>query len=148
MAYHFLTNNQVITFFPIKRSYTKLCPQQQLCSIAFFKCHLLVALLITIFLIAFSILYYFFRLQQVDNGFFEKFGSLLREHSEFTAAKEQEETEKVKEQAALVIEANESDGVQEDTKRIDDEESTATSDSEGEEPDKSEIVGVGLNVSF
>lgn len=74
---------------------------------------------------------------------------MLREHTEFTAAKEQEETKKVKEQAALLIDANEANGVQEDTKRIDDEESaTASSDSELEEPDQSELVGVGLNVSL
>lgn len=86
----------------------------------------------------------------MDNGFFEKFGSLFREHSEFVAAQEQEEKEKVKEQAARVI-ADEADGSQEDLKRInEDEESASTSsDSEIDEPDKSEfVIGVGLNVSY
>lgn len=84
----------------------------------------------------------------MDNGFFEKFGSLFREHSEFVAAQEQKEKEKVKEQAAQVI-SDEADGSQEDLKHVnEDEESPSTSDSEIEEPDKSELViGVGLNVS-
>lgn len=89
-----------------------------------------------------------FRIQQVDNGFFEKFGSLFREHSEFVAAQEKEEKEKVKEEAARIT-ADVSDGSQEDLKRVtEDEESTTTSDSEIEEPDKAELVGVGLNVSY
>lgn len=96
-----------------------------------------------------NLLFHFFRIQQVDNGFFEKFGSLFREHSELVAAQEREEKEKVKEQAARVT-ADVNDGSQEDLKRAtEDEESTTTSDSEIEEPDKTELViGVGLNVSF
>lgn len=84
----------------------------------------------------------------MDNGFFEKFGSLFREHSEFVAAQEREENEKVKEEAARVI-SDEANGSQEELKRIsEDEEATSTSDSETDEPDASELVtGVGLNVS-
>lgn len=90
---------------------------------------------------------YHFRIQQVDNGFFEKFGSLFREHSESVAAQEREEKEKVKEEAAR-IRSDGSDESQEDLKRInEDEESTTTSDSEIEDNDKSEFLGVGLNVS-
>lgn len=86
----------------------------------------------------------------MDNGFFEKFGSLFREQSEYVAAQEREEQEKVKEQAARII-ADDAEEPHEEPKAIAessaDEESSSTSDSEIEEPDKDDIVGVGLNVS-
>lgn len=92
----------------------------------------------------------FFRLQQVDNSFFERFGSLFREHSELTAAQERAEKERVAKAAAQTIpEENETGNDVTEVKTISDEgDATGVSDSDGEEPDKADIVGVGLYVSF
>ncbi|KAG5895640.1 hypothetical protein JTB14_008649 [Gonioctena quinquepunctata] len=45
----------------------------------------------------------YIKIQQVDGGFFEKFGSLFREQAEFTAAQEQIEKEEIAANAAQVI---------------------------------------------
>jgi hypothetical protein len=88
-----------------------------------------------------------FRIQQVDGGFFEKFGNLFREHAELVENRETEEKEKVAEIAAR-IRADES---------IDSEELILAADADAEvkslasdleeEKDKSELISAAFNVS-
>lgn len=91
-----------------------------------------------------------FRIQQVDNGFFERFASLLREHTEAEVVQEQKQKEAVEEEAARVV-PDKSDEANEEPKTTTDSsdgEASSSSDTESEEPDKSDFVGVGFNVSF
>jgi BAI1-associated protein 3 len=87
-----------------------------------------------------------FRIQQVDGGFFEKFGNLFREHAELVENRETEENEKVAEIAAR-IRADES---------IDSEELILAADADAEvkslasdleeEKDKTELISAAFNI--
>lgn len=90
-----------------------------------------------------------FRIQEIDGGFFERFGSLFREHAEFTAAQEQLEKQKVAEAAAQIVpEKTEEERENEPVPTIDSDTVSVSSDSENE-PDKepTELISTALNVS-
>lgn len=95
------------------------------------------------------------RIQQIDGGFFEKFGSLLREHSVLAAEKDHLEREQLAADAAEITkiqeETEERDAVNitnEAVQTQDSEEGTSSSDSEPEEPEITDYVAVGWNVSI
>lgn len=96
-------------------------------------------------------LYNFYRIQQLDGGFFEKFGSLLREQS--YRAEEEEDLEKEKIAAtAAEIKVNEESDEAEAPKTEDDLEKTETEndavrDSDSEQEDtETNYIAVGWNV--
>lgn len=89
----------------------------------------------------------------MDGGFFERFGSLLREQAEFVEAQEQIEKKQVAEAAAEVApeKINEdSDNEQPlPTTEESDEVSVTSSDSETDvEKDQSELIATAWNVSI
>lgn len=94
-----------------------------------------------------------FRIQQVDGGFFEKFGSLFREQAEYTATQEKIEKQRVAEAAAQVISANEENEDAVPTPESDGDASLSSepevsSDSEVEgEKEKNELIATAWNVS-
>lgn len=89
------------------------------------------------------------RIQQVDGGFFEKFGSLFREQAEFAATQEQIEKQRVAEAAAQVIPSK--DEEESDNEAVPTVESDAdvslSSDSEIEgEKEKTELIATAWNI--
>ncbi|XP_072393128.1 protein unc-13 homolog 4B isoform X4 [Diabrotica undecimpunctata] len=90
------------------------------------------------------------RIQQVDGGFFEKFGSLFREQAEFVVAQEQIEKQKVAEAAAEISPdklGEESDSDQPLPTVESDEVSVASTDSENEtEKDQTDLIATALNI--
>lgn len=93
-----------------------------------------------------------FRIQQVDGGFFERFGSLLREQSHRAIEEEEQEKIKVAEAASQVIprlteEENEEDKEEGVSGEDDSEETSTASDSELDQSESSEYCAVGWNVS-
>lgn len=91
-----------------------------------------------------------FRIQEVDGGFFEKFGSLFREHAEYVAAQEQIEKEQVAEAAAKISpEKSEEENENEALPTIDSDNASLSSDSENEgEKEVSDLIATALNVSI
>lgn len=91
-----------------------------------------------------------FRIQELDGGFFEKFGSLFREQAEYAAAQEQIEKEQVAQAAAEIVpEKSEGDSENEPIPTIDSEKASLSSDSENEgEKEVSDLIATALNVSF
>ncbi|XP_060523502.1 protein unc-13 homolog 4B [Cylas formicarius] len=97
------------------------------------------------------------KIQQVDGGFFEKFGMLFRENAEMAATQEQLEKEKVAEAAAQIMPSisredsgevllTESGQVESETEDIS-ENSLTSSDSENEQDkDKTEFISAALNI--
>ncbi|EEZ97425.2 BAI1-associated protein 3-like Protein [Tribolium castaneum] len=91
-----------------------------------------------------------FRIQQVDGGFFEKFGNLLREHAETTENRESEEKRKV-EQIAECLRSDECAST--DTEFVassgdsDNEAKSLSSDSE-DEKDKTDLISAAFNFSL
>ncbi|XP_044262026.1 protein unc-13 homolog 4B isoform X2 [Tribolium madens] len=89
------------------------------------------------------------RIQQVDGGFFEKFGKLLREHAETTEDRESEEKRKVEEIAECL---RSDECVSTDTEFIasssdsDNEAKSLSSDSEVEEKDKTDLISAAFNI--
>ncbi|XP_063906975.1 protein unc-13 homolog 4B isoform X3 [Zophobas morio] len=87
------------------------------------------------------------RIQQVDGGFFEKFGNLFREHAELVENQETEEKEKV----AKIAEMVRSDEPIDDDSEVlalsdsDTEAKSLASDSE-EEKDKTELISAAFNI--
>ncbi|XP_074030466.1 C2 and C2B_Munc13-like domain-containing protein staccato isoform X3 [Leptinotarsa decemlineata] len=90
------------------------------------------------------------RLQQVDGGFFEKFGSLFREQAEFTAAQEQVEKQQVAAAAAEIVPEkidDDSDTEQPLPTIESGDEASISSDSEVEaEKDKTELISTAWNI--
>lgn len=93
----------------------------------------------------------FFRIQQVDGGFFEKFGSLFREQAEYAATQEQIEKQRVAEAAAQVIPVKDEEETvdNEAVPTVDsDADTSISSDSEVEgEKEKNELIATAWNVS-
>lgn len=89
------------------------------------------------------------RIQAVDGGFFEKFGSLFREQAEFASAQEQIEKQRVAKAAEQIIpEKTEEDGENETPPTIDSDASSLSSDSENEgEKEATDLIATALNVS-
>ncbi|XP_044755920.1 protein unc-13 homolog 4B isoform X3 [Coccinella septempunctata] len=86
------------------------------------------------------------RIQEIDGGFFEKFGSLFRENAELAISREEEEKEDVANAAALATSAEESDVLPADTE-IEADRISSSSDSESNETsDKTEIISTALNI--
>ncbi|XP_030758919.1 protein unc-13 homolog 4B isoform X2 [Sitophilus oryzae] len=93
------------------------------------------------------------RIQQVDGGFFEKFGSLFREHAEMAKTKEQEEKREVAEKAAEITpkEGDEEDNdettlpVIAESEAEDSAASASDSDSETEK-DKGDLIAAAFNI--
>lgn len=90
-----------------------------------------------------------FRIQEVDGGFFEKFGSLFREHAEFVNAQEQIEKQRVAEAAAEIVpEKNEDENEDQPPPTIESETVSLSSDSENEgEKEVTDLIATALNVS-
>ncbi|KAJ8919011.1 hypothetical protein NQ315_016916 [Exocentrus adspersus] len=89
------------------------------------------------------------RIQQVDGGFFEKFGSLFREHAEYAATQEQIEKQRVAEAAAQVIPKDEeSDNEAEAAPTGEgDADVSLSSDSEIEgEKEQTELIATAFNM--
>ncbi|KAJ8979445.1 hypothetical protein NQ317_006759 [Molorchus minor] len=87
------------------------------------------------------------KIQQVDGGFFEKFGSLFREHAELAATEEELEKVRVAEAAAQVVpdkNGEESDNEVPPTMESD-AESSSDSEIEGEK-DNAEILAAAFNI--
>lgn len=91
----------------------------------------------------------FCRIQEVDGGFFEKFGSLFREHAEYTAAQEQIEKERVAEAAAEIVpEKVDEESENEPLPTVDSDTASLSSDSENEgEKEGTDLIATALNVS-
>lgn len=91
-----------------------------------------------------------FRIQELDGGFFEKFGSLFREQAEYAAAQEQIQKEQVAQAAAEIVpEKYEEENEDEPLPTIDSEKSSLSSDSENEgEKEVSDLIATALNVSI
>lgn len=89
------------------------------------------------------------RIQQVDGGFFEKFGSLFREQAEYANAQEQIEQQRVAKVAEQIIpEKTEDEGEIEALPTIDSDASSLSSDSENEvEKEATDLIATALNVS-
>lgn len=89
------------------------------------------------------------RIQQVDGGFFEKFGSLFREQAEYANAQEQIEQQRVAKVAEQIIpEKTEDEGEIEAPPTIDSDASSLSSDSENElEKEATDLIATALNVS-
>lgn len=86
------------------------------------------------------------RIQEIDGGFFEKFGSLFRENAELAISREKEEKEDVAIAAAACSE--ESDVVPPETE-IEADRISSSSDSEtNDQKDTTEIISTALNVSI
>ncbi|KAJ8933943.1 hypothetical protein NQ318_008697 [Aromia moschata] len=93
----------------------------------------------------------YIKIQQVDGGFFEKFGSLFREQAEFAANQEQIEKERVAKAAAQVIpEKNEEESDTEAAPVVEsDNEGSVSSDSEIEgDKDKGDLIATAWNLKF
>lgn len=90
-----------------------------------------------------------FRIQEVDGGFFEKFGSLFREHAEYTAAQEQIEQQRVAEAAATIIpEKTDEENENEPLPTIECDTVSLSSESETEgEKEATDLIATALNVS-
>lgn len=74
-----------------------------------------------------------YRIQEVDGGFFEKFGSLFREQAEYASAQEQIEKQRVAEAAAKFIpEKTENESENETLPTVDSDTASLSSDSENE----------------
>ncbi|XP_076251022.1 C2 and C2B_Munc13-like domain-containing protein staccato isoform X3 [Rhynchophorus ferrugineus] len=91
-------------------------------------------------------------IQQIDGGFFEKFGSLFREHAEMVEVKEEEEKKQVAEAAAEIApKEDEGENENESLPTISESEAenevSSSSDSDGEpERDKALLIGVAFNI--
>ncbi|XP_018323999.1 protein unc-13 homolog 4B isoform X2 [Agrilus planipennis] len=88
------------------------------------------------------------RIQQVDGGFFERFGSLLRESAEIAKEQEQKEQIECAEQAAKVITKIEEETEEDEEKKVksdeeNEEEEIAPSDTED---NKADYIAVGWNI--
>lgn len=90
---------------------------------------------------------FFSRIQEVDGGFFEKFGCLFREQAEYAAVQEQIEKQQVAEAASqLVPEKEETEN--EPVPTTDSETSSLSSDLESDgEKEVADLIAVALNVS-
>ncbi|CAH1131281.1 unnamed protein product [Ceutorhynchus assimilis] len=89
------------------------------------------------------------RIQQVDNGFFEKFGSLFREQAEMAQAREQEEQQHVAELAAQIAPKDEEEKEEEpETPPLVTADSEASSsDSESEKDDfQADFLAAAFNI--
>ncbi|XP_056643734.1 protein unc-13 homolog 4B isoform X2 [Diorhabda sublineata] len=93
---------------------------------------------------------YIERIVQVDGGFFEKWGSLFREHAEYVAEKENLEKKIVAEAAAEISpeKLNEEIDSEQPLPTVEsDEDSVVSTDSEGEtEKDQSELIAAAWNI--
>lgn len=93
-----------------------------------------------------------FRIQAVDGGFFEKFGSLFREHAEYVNAQEQIEKQRVAEAAAAIVPEKieiEDENENEPLPTVESETSSLSSDSENEgEKEVTDLIATALNVSI
>lgn len=87
------------------------------------------------------------RIQEVDGGFFEKFGSLFREHAEYASAQEQIEKQRVAKAAEQIIpEKTEDEGEIEALPTVDSDASSLSSDSENEgEKEATDLIATALN---
>ncbi|KAJ8953786.1 hypothetical protein NQ314_007216 [Rhamnusium bicolor] len=90
------------------------------------------------------------KIQQVDGGFFEKFGSLFREHAELVESEEQIEKQRVAEAAAQVI-PDKAEGEESDNEALptveSDGDGSLSSDSEIEgDKDKTELIATAWNI--
>lgn len=95
----------------------------------------------------------YFRIQQVDGGFFEKFGSLFREQAEFAATQEQIEKQRVIEEAAKLSpsdlanhEVNPEEPVNDNESFVDGEGATSSDSEVEEQKDKNDFIAAALNV--
>ncbi|KAK9880351.1 hypothetical protein WA026_010235 [Henosepilachna vigintioctopunctata] len=89
------------------------------------------------------------RIQEVDGGFFEKFGSLFREQAELAISQEIEEKEGVVAAAAVAtdLEGNESDYAVQPDNEADTDSIAALSDAESnEKQSKTELISTALNI--
>ena len=90
-------------------------------------------------------------MQQIDGGFFEKFGSLLREHSDLATEADKLEREKTAAAAAEVIQSipeDDDEQTEPPTTTESETESTTSSDSDAEEKATENYFGVVRNVSL
>lgn len=99
-------------------------------------------------------LFLFSRIQQVDGGFFEKFGSLFREQAEYAENQEQLEKQRVAAAAAAARPEKIEEAAEENNEVAlptveSDEASLSSSDSEVEaEAEPADLIATALNVSI
>ncbi|XP_045469629.1 protein unc-13 homolog 4B isoform X2 [Harmonia axyridis] len=86
------------------------------------------------------------RIQEIDGGFFEKFGSLFRENAELAISREKEEKEDVAKAAAIANSSEESDVIPPDTEIESDTISTSSDSESNDQKNKTEIISAALNI--
>ncbi|XP_066150952.1 protein unc-13 homolog 4B isoform X3 [Euwallacea fornicatus] len=87
------------------------------------------------------------RIQQVDNGFFERFGSLFREQAEMAQTREQAEKKQVAEAAAQIAPKDDEEEEDSEEKPASAESEASTSDSENEKEDlETEFIAAAFNI--